>query len=146
MSRRRAREMALRILFQVDLGKIAWQTAFQRAIEEEDLSKKGQEFLKKIVSGTLENLEQIDQMIANAAVDWSLERMMNTDRNILRFAVYELTACPDIPVSVTVNEAVELAKIYGDEDSGKFVNGILGRIIREADIKKEEKNEPDPSR
>ncbi|HYH03368.1 MAG TPA: transcription antitermination factor NusB, partial [Bacillota bacterium] len=68
--------------------------------------------------------------IAKFAREWTLERMANTDRNILRMALFELTFLKDIPPSVTVNEAVELAKRYGDAESGKFVNGILGEMIR----------------
>ncbi|MGE5559256.1 MAG: transcription antitermination factor NusB [Bacillota bacterium] len=137
MSRRRAREKALCVLFQVDVGQIPWQTALERAIAEEDMSVKARDFLKRLVEGTLENLIRIDELISHAALDWTLERMAGTDRNILRFSVYELLECSDIPVSVTVNEAVELAKVYGDDESGKFVNGVLGRIARDTDPKKE---------
>ncbi|MGI5854728.1 MAG: transcription antitermination factor NusB, partial [Bacillota bacterium] len=87
-------------------------------------------FLRRLVEGTIANLPEIDRVIAETAVEWKLERMLATDRNILRLAVYEILYCPDIPDSATVNEAVELAKTYGDDHSGKFVNGILGNVVR----------------
>ena len=131
MSRTIAREMAFRILFQVDIGKNVWQEEVARTLsEEEGLSEASQEFLKELVRGTLEHQKAIDEHIAKFAREWTLERMANTDRNILRMALFELTFLKDIPPSVTVNEAVELAKRYGDEESGKFVNGILGEMIR----------------
>ncbi|HAH96424.1 MAG TPA: transcription antitermination factor NusB [Firmicutes bacterium] len=131
MTRRQARETALKVLFQVDIGKIEVDEAMKFMLAEDDsASEIDVSFLKRLVEGTAANLPEIDRVIAETAVEWKLERMLGTDRNILRLAVFEILFCPDIPESATVNEAVELAKIYGDDHSGKFVNGILGNVIR----------------
>jgi len=87
-------------------------------------------FAERLVQGVLTHAETIDAIIRENAANWSLERMARTDRNILRMAIYELLHVDDVPGSVTINEAVELAKIYGDADSGRFVNGILGNVLR----------------
>lgn len=130
MSRRLAREIAFKILFQADVGRNPWQEVLPRALEETTLPDKSRDFLVAAVKGTIAHLREVDDYITKYAVDWRLERMANTDRNILRLAVHELLFMPEIPAGVTVNEAVELAKRYGDEEAGRFVNGILGNIVR----------------
>ena len=131
MSRKVARELAFQILFQVDVGKHNWQEVLSRSLSEEtNLSEKSREFLAILVTGAMEHRQEIDDEIAKFARDWTVARLANTDRNILRMALFELNYLSDIPTGATVNEAVELAKRYGDVDSGKFVNGILGEIAR----------------
>lgn len=130
MTRRQARETAMKVLFQVDIGKNDVDTAMKHMLAEDSASETDVSFLKRLVEGTTANLSEIDRVLTETAVEWKLERMLGTDRNILRLAVYEILFCPDIPDSATVNEAVELAKTYGDDHSGKFVNGILGNVIR----------------
>lgn len=130
MSRRVAREIAFKILFQTDIGRNPWQEVLTRTMNELNLPEKSKNFLEVLVKGTVKNLKEIDSEIMKYAQDWKLERMANTDRNILRMAIYEIRFMEDIPPGVTVNEAVELAKKYGDEESGKFVNGILGNVVR----------------
>jgi transcription antitermination protein NusB len=130
MSRRIARELAFKILFQTDIGRNPWQEVLPRAIQESNLPEKSQDFLEQLVKGTIKNLKEIDNEIIKYAQDWKLERMANTDRNILRMAIFEIKFMEDIPPGVTVNEAVVLAKKYGDDESGKFVNGILGNVVR----------------
>lgn len=131
MSRTIAREMAFKLLFQTDVGRNPWQQAMARMLEEEPLPEKSREFLEQLVKGTLQHLKEIDQLITQHSREWTLERMANTDRNILRMAIYEIKYIEDVPAGAAINEAVELAKRYGDENSGKFVNGILGQIVRE---------------
>ncbi|HOP73513.1 MAG TPA: transcription antitermination factor NusB [Bacillota bacterium] len=131
MSRTIAREMAFKLLFQTDVGRNPWQQAMARMVEEEPLPEKSREFLEQLVKGTLQHLKEIDQLITQHSREWTLERMANTDRNILRMAIYEIKYIEDVPAGAAINEAVELAKRYGDENSGKFVNGILGQIVRE---------------
>jgi len=87
-------------------------------------------FARDLVLGTLEHRCRIDSIIQKHARGWTLERMANVDRNILRLAVFEMLYLPDIPLSVTVDEAVELAKKYSTAESSRFVNGILGNLIR----------------
>ncbi len=131
MSRRRAREIAFKILFQADVGRNPWQEVLPRTLAEVNLPEKSSDFLSAAVKGTIAHLKEIDAVITKYAVDWRLERMANTDRNVLRLAVHELLYMPEIPASVTASEAVELAKRYGDEESGRFVNGILGNVVRQ---------------
>lgn len=130
MSRRLARELAFFVLFQHDLGRVPWPDAVRWLLTENELSPDAVTFLKEIVAGAIGNQKEIDGVLRHYSQDWPLARMASTDRNILRLAVYELLFRSDIPVEVTVNEAVEMAKKYGDEDSGKFVNGVLGTVIR----------------
>ena len=89
------------------------------------------EFSNSIVEGVIKNISMIDNKISQSASNWSIERMAAVDRNILRMATYELLFMNDIPVKVTINEAIEIAKRYGGDDSGAFVNGILDRILKD---------------
>lgn len=131
MSRRLARETALKILFQVDVGRIPIAEAVEHTLAATEGGQEAGEFAAQLARGTAERLDEIDRLLGVFAVDWPVERMANIDRNILRLAVYELILVPDVPASVTVNEAVELAKRYGDANSAKFVNGILGNLVRQ---------------
>ncbi|MGD8400520.1 MAG: transcription antitermination factor NusB [Bacillota bacterium] len=133
MSRKVARELAFQIIFEIDVGKHKWREVLARVLNEEtELPQRSREFLTVLVTGIMEHLAEIDGVIAKYARDWTVERLANTDRNILRMAVFELKHLSEIPIGATVNEAVELAKRYGEADSGKFVNGILGEIARSA--------------
>ena len=129
-----AREVAVRTLFQVDVGRSNVDRAFAYSLEDFELPEKDIAFARSLVDGVLANMSEIDKTIARAADHWSIDRMANTDRNILRIAVYEILYAKDAPPSVAVNEAVELAKVYGDADSGKFVNGVLGHVLRDASL------------
>lgn len=131
MSRRLARETALQVLFQRDLTKEPLLTAqeVQRWAEEFEVPEPSRDFAQQLVEGTIEHLPEIDQKIASYTQDWSLSRMANVDRNVMRLATYEVLFCSDIPGRVSLNEAIELAKRFGGEESAKFVNGILDRIV-----------------
>lgn len=135
MLRRAARELALKILFQIDVGKIPLEEALALSLPKNENSKV-KAFATQLVAGTVQALEKIDRVISQYAIDWHLDRMANIDRNILRLAVYELLFLPDVPVSVSVNEAVELAKKYGDVNSPRFINGILGNVVRQETLSK----------
>ena len=128
--RRSAREAALQSLFQMDIGKVDMETALETALSFHELSLAAEEFSKKLIEVTWTNLAQIDKLLQSYSIGWSLERMGNVDRNILRIAICELLFF-EIPPSVSINEAVELSKEYGDVNSSRFVNGILGNIARE---------------
>lgn len=130
MKRRLARELVLKILFQIDLGKVDTALALETVLEEED-NTWIKEFVRSLVRGTEEHQEKIDQLIEQYSKDWKLDRMAAVDRNLLRLAIYEILYMPDIPSAVSINEAVELAKIYGSDESAKFVNGILGNLVRQ---------------
>ena len=132
-SRRIAREMALKILFQVDLVHCNVNEASSYAFQTEDIRQYGDtdaitSFCLELVKGVLPNLTEIDVLIEKHANNWTLERMANIDRNILRIAIYEIVFVDSIPKSVSINEAVELAKKYSTENSFGFVNGVLGKI------------------
>ncbi|MFH1652692.1 MAG: transcription antitermination factor NusB [Pseudomonadota bacterium] len=129
--RRIARENALKLLYQIDLkgkNKDKSNEGFWTRIEASEESK---EFSRQLVEGVLSNQEKIDEMIASHSTNWKLGRMAYVDRNIMRLAIYELLFCEDIPARVTINEAVDIAKNYGDSQSGSFVNGILDNIAKE---------------
>lgn len=89
------------------------------------------EFTRRLVKGVVANQDRINQMIIHFAPDWPLEQITNVDRNVLRVGIFELRLNPDIPPKVAINESIELAKTFGGESSGKFINGVLGSIYRE---------------
>lgn len=129
-SRRRARERALQILFQWDIhGKPGdWLDDFWRQYPApEDV--KG--FAERLVEGVLAHRKELDELIGTLALNWKIERMPIVDRNILRSALFELLWLPDVPAKVTVNEALELARAFADEEARRFVNGILDRVLKE---------------
>ncbi len=92
-------------------------------------------FIKTIVTGVIQNLEKIDKYIIKYATEWPLDQITTVDRNILRIGVYELVIADDIPPKVAINEAIEIAKTFGGESSGKFVNGVLGAIYKDIEKK-----------
>jgi len=138
--RTKAREVALKILYQKDITKREVRLAVDKYWEnEEGADQEVKNFSSRLVLGVEEELESIDAKISAYATNWQLKRMAVIDRNILRLGVYELCYAPDIPPKVSINEAVELAKKYGDTESSKFVNGILDKIHKTEIIQKEQK-------
>jgi len=133
MSRRQARERALQVLFQVDMGGAGPAEAFKNMDENFGVLTKNKEFAQRLVLGTLENLKSIDRIIAGISKDWDISRMANVDRNIMRLALYEIFCCEDTPNNVSINEALELSKAFGGEESVRFINGILGRVLEDPD-------------
>jgi N utilization substance protein B len=132
-SRRKAREAALQLLYELDVSG----NPIESAIDEyfrllgADADAETRAFAKELVVGCMARVEEIDTKIREISKHWRIERMARVDRNVMRLAVYELLALPDVPRSVTLNEAVELAKRFGDENSPSFVNGVLDRIAGE---------------
>lgn len=131
MKRRRARELALQMLFQLDFSEDepgrGFFSRFWQDIEEQDDVK---EFAERIVAGTRLHLQEIDGVIAESAENWVLDRMAAVDRNILRAAAFELLFKEDIPPAVVINEAIEIAKKYSMKESAPFINGILDKIAK----------------
>ena len=129
-SRRKARESALQLLYQLDMsgGKVRDALGMYWATQDGDEDVR--QFASSLVEGVVKHLSEIDDIISSYSTNWKISRMASIDKNVLRMAVYELTHCPDIPVKVTINEAVEIAKCYGTEESGAFVNGILDNIAK----------------
>ncbi len=134
-NRRKAREAALQLLYQDEYHDPETRVLAERHFWEEfDLVSGGDEvrsFARFLVDGVRERREKLDEQIASVARNWKVERMSRVDRNILRAAGFELMFASDIPRKVTLNEAIEVAKIYGTEDSSAFINGVLDRISRE---------------
>ena len=128
-----ARDWALKVLYQVDIigatrpVDVILQQFFEN---EEEKDPEVQDFCRQVVLGTREHLVEIDGMISQYATNWQLKRMAVIDKNILRLGVFELKYIPEIPPKVTINEAVELAKKFGDLESSRFVNGILDKIFK----------------
>ena len=127
-SRHQAREWALQILFQYDIhkGPGLWLEEFWKPLTPDEDTKI---FEERVVAGVLEKREELDQLIGTYATNWKVSRMPIVDRNILRAGLYELFWMVDVPAKVTLNEAVELAKGFGDEEASKFVNGILDKVL-----------------
>ena len=148
MSRRLARESAIKFLFSADFNKNENLDEMMKNFfdnEEENLEDDAQEVLNKndikfadeVIRGTIENLQHIDQLIQDNTTGWTKERIAKVDLAILRLALYEILFREDIPGSVAINEAIELAKKYSTDESGGFVNGVLGKIVRETEAKGE---------
>ena len=150
--RTRSREFALQILYQMDMSDANFADAIddfwkdksdltlndpeRDVIETDKKDPEVRQYAEKIVKGVLDQLEKIDPIVERYAENWSMMRMAYVDRNILRLSVFEILFCDDIPVKVAINEAVELAKRYGESDSSKFVNGILDRIAKTEPLSK----------
>jgi N utilization substance protein B len=131
MNRRRAREYALQMLFRSEFaGKDREEMIPEDAGPGKNDKEELKHFATEIYRGTLKHLEEIDRVIQEAAENWDLHRMAAVDRNILRFAVYEILYRRDIPSAVTINEALEIAKKYSSLESVPFINGLLDRIAR----------------
>lgn len=129
LTRHSARELVLQILFQLDFHGTTegWLDEFWA---QQRPSKSVREFANQIVSGVQAQQEELDRLIEHTSENWSLDRMPIVDRNILRQAIYELVWIPDIPAKVTVDEALQLAKSFADDDAKRFVNGILDKILK----------------
>lgn len=130
-TRREARELALRMLFQLDLGKQPTDEVVAAALAQSRLEGANRLYAEELVRGALDHLAEIDGRITALTPDWTPDRQAAVDRNLLRLAAYELLYRPDAPVAAVVNEAVELAKKYSTADSGRFVNGVLGALARQ---------------
>ncbi|WP_087999554.1 transcription antitermination factor NusB [Gottfriedia solisilvae] len=126
MKRRKARELALQTLFTMDLSEADASDALQHVLEEAE--EKEDAFLESIVSNFVEHKDEIDNKLSSNIESWTIDRLGNVDRNILRIALVEIDFLEDVPKSVTINEAIEIAKIYGDDDSSKFINAVLSKF------------------
>ena len=126
--RRRAREIALQVLYQLDISQGDPGEVLDLYWENFRPSPKAREFCQRLIEGVRRSREQIDPLIEENSENWTLKRMAAVDRNILRLATFELLYCPEIPFKATLNEAIELAKKFGSDDSSAFINGILDKI------------------
>lgn len=143
MKRRVAREIAVQSLYQIQMNEATPQEAVQIAIHEAEhdneteLNFSGDKidplYIIELVEGTYSNKVKIDELLEEYLKGWAMDRLSRIDREVLRLAVYEMLYRDDVPPKVVVNEAIDLAKHYGTEESGKFVNGVLGKMIKEVE-------------
>jgi transcription antitermination protein NusB len=128
-TRRKSRILAFQALYEIDSVGREPDTVIERALNEAEITKENSDFLRELVNGTVKNKEDIDKQIRTLAPTWPIEQLAMVDRNILRLAIFEILYDNKVPVKVAVNEAVELAKTFGSENSARFINGVLGAVI-----------------
>jgi N utilization substance protein B len=129
--RRKSREFALQVLYQLNITKQDVVKTLAQFQDHFSGNAGRDDFMERLVLGVLEHCQEIDRLIENYSENWRLDRMDIIDRAILRMAIFELLFCEEIPPKATLNEAIELGKRFGSEDSGSFINGILDRIQNE---------------
>lgn len=125
MKRRTARERALQALFQIDLSENEPREVITNVLME---GEESDPFLEQLVLGVVENKEEIDTILRDNLEKWKLERLATVDRALLRMAIFEMQYIEEIPVNVSIDEAIELAKSFGDESSSRFINSILSKV------------------
>ncbi|GAE87657.1 transcription antitermination factor NusB [Acetivibrio straminisolvens] len=130
MGRRASREIAMKLLYQLEIQKDSKEEQVNNTLEQYDLNDNDREYILDIVKGVFDHKEEIDRAIEKYSKGWKLSRISKVDLAILRLAVYEICYREDIPFTVSINEAVELAKNYSGEESGSFINGILGKVAK----------------
>lgn len=126
--RRRSRELAMQALFYMDVHNDSSQEMIEGFCEHFSPPNKTRPFFLKLVNGVIAAKPKIDALIEQFSKNWNINRMSLVDRNVMRIAVYEMLFCPDIPSKVTINEAVDVGKKFGSEESGAFINGIIDSI------------------
>ena len=127
MKRHEAREKALQVLFQLDNTELPIEEAIEHVLEE----RKSNAFLEQLVRGTIEHKEAIDAELEEKLENWTLSRLPKIERTVLRLSVYELLYMQDTPQKVVLNEAIELCKVFSDDKSSKFVNGVLSKFTQQ---------------
>ena len=129
--RHRARIAALQALYEIDCSTHDPRLVIERRLEQTELPEAGNEFARELAMGVLDHQERIDAAVGRYAPEWPVDQIAIIDRNILRIAIYEILLGKDTPIKVAINEAVELAKAFGSDSSGRFVNGVLGTLVAE---------------
>ncbi|MEW5956738.1 MAG: transcription antitermination factor NusB [Chloroflexota bacterium] len=127
--RRRARSVALQTLYELDFTNHDLHTAFEARLQDRTLPEPAAAFAKSLVRGVQTYRTLLDNLVGELAPEWPIDQIAAIDRNVLRIAIYELLFSPEVPPKVAINEAVELAKMFGGESSPRFVNGVLGSLV-----------------
>lgn len=127
-ARTRARAVALQALYEIDMAGHPPLLVINDRLSENDLDEKLAEFVSQITMGVWPIVEELDQFIAEHAPEWPLNQVATVDRNILRIALWEFAVSENTPIKVAINEAVELAKVFGSDSSPRFINGVLGSL------------------
>jgi len=128
VARRKARERALQILYGLDFTKYDWRDVLDPYWASHASRPAVKEYAEKLVAGVWERREALDAELQQALEHWRTDRIGAVERNVLRVALYEMRYCDDVPPPVAINEAIEVAKLYGSEDAPRFVNGVLDRL------------------
>lgn len=126
--RRKARELGMQAIFSMDLGRNLKPEQFEFFCQNFSPPSGVRDFFEKLVKGVLNNWDMINSLIERFSSNWKVNRMAVVDRNIMRIAIYEMMFCSDIPLKVSINEAIDISKKFGTEESGAFINGILDSI------------------
>lgn len=129
--RRRARRLALEVLYEYDIAEHAPGEILTRRLEDQPLEKAGVEFASKLIENVVRYKDDMDRLIARHAPEWPLDQMAVIDRNVLRIAIFEFLIDDETPIKVAINEAVELAKLYGSDSAPRFINGVLGTLAEQ---------------
>ncbi|MEE9187911.1 MAG: transcription antitermination factor NusB, partial [Anaerolineales bacterium] len=127
-ARTRARAVALQALYEIDMAGHPPLLVINYRLSDNDLNENMAEFVSQITMGVWPIVKQLDQFIAEHAPEWPLDQVATVDRNILRIALWEFAVSENIPIKVAINEAVELAKVFGSDSSPRFINGVLGSL------------------
>jgi N utilization substance protein B len=133
--RRRSRELALQALYQIEMTGDTSPASLDLFWSHFEGSAKAREFARRLVFGVVKHRVEIDSLIEQSADHWKLTRMSRVDLNILRLAIYELLRCPDIPLNVSIDEAIEIGKRYGTAESSTFINGVLDHVAASSGVK-----------
>lgn len=133
MNRRKSREIAMRLLFEMTINKESYEEILDNFKENTEMNLEDVDFsyVEKIIKGIQENVELLDSKIENNLKNWKLNRLSKIDLSILRISTYEITFIEDVPNKVAVNEGIELAKKYSTDNSPAFINGVLGSMVQE---------------
>jgi N utilization substance protein B len=141
---RNARVLAFKVLYEVDIARHAAADVFERRVAEEEVAAEDVDAPRGLVRGVLQNRQELDGVIQTHAPSWPIEQLSAVERNILRLAIYELRHQREqVPIGVAINEAVELAKMFGGDAASRFVNGVLGQVVRSDDAQASRLIEPD---
>ena len=133
--RRKGRELALQVLYQLEMSGDASETALHKFAESFDHSPRARAFGEALVRGVLDRRAEIDASIASASEHWRMERLSRVDANVIRVAVYEMTTAPALPIEIAIDEAIEVARKFGTAESAAFVNGVLDEVATRLGLK-----------
>jgi len=138
ITRHQAREITVQFLYQIDINEDSLSDNLDNLAHEHPELNLEDSFLIDMITGAYQKIDEIDEFLDNNIENWKVDRMAKVDRNVIRLALYEALYETDIPVAVSINEAVELAKSFSNQESAKFVNGVLGKAIDELELEKDE--------
>ena len=130
MARKTARQVAMQLIYQYELGGEGVSSTIEESMDKPDLNADDMAYIQAMLDGTGEKQQELDELIGRYAVGWSLERIAKVDLSILRLALYEMLFCESIPQGVSINEAIELAHTFSTPEAASFINGILGSVSR----------------